>query len=193
MRPCGVMKTDVRYVRGKYIWRTYEQGRCQGHRVARAAQRASVRGSRPRCSTATNGACRLVRSSAAAPAHIFLGGNDPWRFRLSYVPGVNAPHPASLAKLVCAGSAVEWVHRGGLGGGAGGTLTLALLALALALALASLSLCAFRLRCCCLTLLQGSHPLLGHPLPLGFGLGGRLLLARRGRVYSPPRTSDERP
>ena len=32
-------------------------------------------------------------------------------------------------------------------------------------------------------LARGPRVLVGWPLPLGFGVGGRLLLARRGRVY----------
>ena len=32
-------------------------------------------------------------------------------------------------------------------------------------------------------LARGARVLVGWPLPLGFGLDGRLLLARRGRVY----------
>ena len=32
-------------------------------------------------------------------------------------------------------------------------------------------------------LITAGSALIGWPFPLGFGLGGRLLLARRGRVY----------
>ena len=46
---------------------------------------------------ATNGACRLVRSSAAMPAHGFLGGDDSWRCRLS------DRHPGGVPTLFSAG------------------------------------------------------------------------------------------
>ena len=40
-------------------------------------------------------------------------------------------------------------------------------------------------------LVRNPRVLIGWPLPLGFGLGGCLLLARRGRVYRPPHTGGE--